>query len=140
MSAAVVGALAALAFTVPRRRPRIDRPNRLARPAIATATGFALMVAFDLAPINWLGVAMMWVVLALAIVVVGRAARTTGWSWRSIAALAYGAVLARALIGFLVPVPDDVATAAKYAQNVTCLVLVILLGVVLRARMRAAPT
>ena len=98
------------------------------------------MVAFDLAPINWLGVAMMWVVLALAIVVVGRAARTTAWSWRSIAALAYGAVLARALIGFLVPVPDGVAPAAKYAQNVVCVVLVMLLGVVLRARMRAAPT
>ena len=33
VSAAVVGALATLAFTVPRRRPRIDRPNRLAQPA-----------------------------------------------------------------------------------------------------------
>ena len=64
VSAAVVGALATLAFILPRRRLRIDRPNHLTQPAIATATGFALMVAFDLAPINWLGVAMMWVVLA----------------------------------------------------------------------------
>jgi phosphatidylserine synthase len=94
--------------------------------------GLVLMLAFDLAPISWAGVLVAVVALALAWGLVRRWARSREWSWRHIAALAYGGVLARSLVAFLAPVPVGVEPSAKYAQNVVLLVLVVALGVALR--------
>lgn len=133
VSAAVVLALLAAAFG-PWARPLPPRVGSTgSRPLLLVGgLGFGLMLAFDLAPIDWLGVVVEACVLLLAWILVRRLARSSRWGWRQIAVLGYGAVLARGSVGFLVPVPADVTPAAKYAQNALLLAVVIVLGLVLR--------
>lgn len=137
VSAGVVVALLAAALG-PWDRPRPPATDSaIARPLVAGAVGFTLMLAFDLAPISWLGVAVELCAATAAWVFVDRRARSTRWGWRHIAALGYGAILARAVIGFLVPVPIDVEPVAKYTQNALLLALVITLGLILRSSLKA---
>lgn len=140
VSAGCVLALAAAAFGPWGRARPAHTDSAVARPIMAAALGFALMLAFDLAPISWLGVCVEICVLIVAWVFVDRRAGSIRWGWRHIAALGYGAILGRALIGFLVPVPADVDAVAKYAQNVLLLALVIMLGLILRSIVKTPPT
>ena len=139
-SAAIVIGLAAAGLSRRWRRhdPRAPQMKRL-HPLVVAAAGFVFMLSLDLAPIDWFGVTIMGCVAVAAAVLAARAAASTDWDWQQSAALAYGAVLARTLIGFLVPVPEGVAPSAKYLQNVACLALVAALGVALERRMRAEP-
>jgi hypothetical protein len=103
-------------------------------------SGFVLMAAFDLAPTSWVGVAVAWAALVAGGVLVGVRSRSPEWTWRHLAAFAYGGVLARTLMGFLAPVPSGVDLSAKLAQNAVFLVLVLGLGALLLARTREPVT
>ena len=59
--------------------------------------------------------------------------RGPGGTW---SAFAFGAILERTLIGFLVPTPPGGDTAGKLVQNVVVLLLVLALGALLHARTR----
>jgi hypothetical protein len=122
-----------------RSRPR-DWTRRY--PAVAprlrwvAAAGFVAMVTFDLVPISWVGVALAVAVIVIVGLGLLGLACTPARTWQHIAALGYGALLARACVGFLAPLPRGVEPAAKYTQNVVLLVLVILLGLGLRRSMQ----
>jgi hypothetical protein len=134
----VVLALLAAAFGPWGRplEPRMD--TAVPGPLAVGVAGFALMLAFDLAPISWVGVAVEVSALLAAWIYVRRRAASTHWGWRQIAALGYGSILARAAIGFLVPVPSDVDPDAKDVQNTLLLALVAVLGLVLHHSLTAA--
>ncbi|MEU6432101.1 hypothetical protein ABZ860_39880, partial [Microbispora sp. NPDC046973] len=59
----------------------------------------------------------------------GRPARSPAWSGRHVAALAAGALTARAAVGFFAVPLGEVAPVAKYAHNVAFLAGAVLLGV-----------
>jgi hypothetical protein len=139
LAAAVV--LVGLAFSPVGRSVRVVGGRRAARPLVAGTVGFAGMAALDLAPLSWPGVVLVWTAVVLGSAAVGRWSRSADWSVGHVAALAYGAVLERTLIGFLVPVPPGGDPGGKLAQNMVVLLLVILLGVALRRRAgRSGPT
>lgn len=66
----------------------------------------------------------------------GPVSRSPGWTGRHLVAFAFGGILERTLIGFLVPTPPGGDTVGKVVQNVVVLVLVLALGALLRARTR----
>jgi hypothetical protein len=137
ISAVIVLALVAAAFG-PWGRPLPPRMDTaVPGPVAVGVVGFTVMLAFDIAPISWVGVGVEVLALIAAWLYVRRRARSTHWGWRQIATLGYGAILARASIAFLVPVPSDVDPAAKYAQNVLLLALVAGLGLVLHRSLTA---
>lgn len=112
-----------------------------ARPAVRVWTVFALAVAasvgYGLAPQTWLGVGLTVVVLAVAVVALARAGRTTGWSIRHVAAAAAAPLLVRAVLAFTyAPLVGDVSPAAALGHHVTMLALVAL---VLLLALRPAP-
>jgi hypothetical protein len=135
-SAAVVIGLLVLAFTR-LGRPLRREPGRAApRPWVCVVTAFVLVAAFDLVPVSWVGVALDLGVLALGGLLVLRWSRSPQWDARRIAALAFGGVLARTLIGFLAPLPQQTTWPEKLFQNVSYLVIVLVLGVALARRTR----
>jgi hypothetical protein len=137
--AAVV--LAGLAFSPLGRPVRVVGGRPAARPLVSGVVGFAGLAALDLAPLSWLGVVLAWTAILLGCAAVGRWSRSPDWTVGHVAALAYGAVLERTLVGFLVPVPPGGNPGGKLAQNMVVLLLVILLGVALRRRAgRSGPT
>jgi hypothetical protein len=140
VSVAVAVLLVVLAMG-PWGRPLAKAPGRSAgRPIVLGISGFVLMAAFDLAPMSWVGVAVAWAALVAGGVLVGVRSRSPEWTWRHLAAFAYGGVLARTLMGFLAPVPSGVDLSAKLAQNAVFLVLVLGLGALLLSRTREPVT
>jgi len=135
-SAVPVLALCCLAFT-PLGRPLARVTGRTAPPPWACVlTAFVLVAAFDLVPVSWVGVVLDLAVLGLGGALVLRWSPSPGWSDRHVAALAFGGVLARTLIGFLAPLPQETTWPEKVFQNLTYLVIVLGLGVALSRRTR----
>jgi hypothetical protein len=136
LSLAFAVALAAAAFT-PLGRPVTRVQGReTARPLLLGIAGFVLMAAFDLAPAAWLGLALVWGALVAAVVLLLRCARSPDWTARHLVAFAFGGILERTLIGFLVPTPPGADSAGKLLQNIVVLLLVLALGLLLRGRTR----
>jgi hypothetical protein len=106
------------------------------RPLLLGLAGFGLMAGFDFAPISWVGVVWAWVLLLAAGGVLAARSRSPQWTWRHLAAFAFGGVLARTVVGFLAPAPQGVDLEVKLAQNVVFLILVLGIGVLLLARTR----
>ena len=102
--------------------------------------GFALMAVFDMAPASWLGMVMVWGAAGTAGVLLARSSRSPGWTARHLVAFAFGGVLERTVIGFLVPTPPGGDDAGKLVQNVVVLLLVLGLGALLRVRTREPAT
>jgi hypothetical protein len=94
------------------------------------------MAVFDLAPASWLGLAMVWGSAGTACVLLVRWARSPGWSAPHLVAFAFGAILERTVVGFLVPTPPGGDPVGKVVQNVVVLLLVLGLGWLLRVRAR----
>jgi len=135
VSAAVIAALLALAWT-PLGRPLRRRPGGALPPLAWIGIGIVGMLAFDMVPTSWLGVAIDLAVLVGGGLLVLHSARSPQWSIRHLAALTWGAVLARTGTGFLSPLPQGTTWAEKITQNVIYLALVLLLGVALERRTR----
>jgi hypothetical protein len=137
VSVAVVVALVAAALS-PLGRPVRRRTGKvwLPSPLGCAGIGFLGMIAFDLAPISWAGVALDLSVLVVGGLLVLRWSRDARWGQRHVAALAFGGILARTLVGFLAPLPADTSWAEKVTQNTSYLLLVLALGVALERRTR----
>ncbi|MEV4459067.1 hypothetical protein [Microbispora sp. NPDC049633] len=138
-AAQIGGSLAAVAllvlFALSRRaRHRSARHDAVRegappRPVIVAAGGLVAGLVFDLLPSTWAGVAAGLAVIALCGAVAARLARSPGWTVRHTAALAAGALTARAAVGFFAAPLGEVAPVAKYAHNVAFLTGAVLLGV-----------
>lgn len=136
LSLTFAGALAGAALT-PLGRPVTRVEGRGVRsPAVLGVAGFVLMAVFDLAPASWLGLVMVWGSAVTAGVLLARSARSPGWTARHLVAFAFGGILERTLIGFLVPTPPGGDAGGKLVQNVVVLLLVLALGAWLRTRTR----
>jgi hypothetical protein len=136
LSLAFAAALAIAAFT------RLGRPltqvegRGTVGPLLLGVAGFVLMFAFDMAPASWVGLVLAWGAPMVAGIILVRCARSPGWTVRHQVAFAFGVVLERALIGFLVPTPPGADPGGKLIQNIVVLLLVLGLGLLLRARTR----
>jgi hypothetical protein len=114
---ALAGLLAGFAFTRGRRPRPQARPGRVPPPLAVAAAALAVALGVQFAPSTWPGVALAVTLLAGAAAVVPMAARRPGWGRRHVAALAAGALLANAVIGFLAVPLGDVDPVAKLAHN-----------------------
>ena len=63
------------------------------------------MLAMDLTPPTWIGLALLVVLVSGIGVVVARAARSSAWGLPQVTALASGSLIERALVGFVSPLP-----------------------------------
>lgn len=137
-SAAVVVLIIMLAFT-PLGRPVRRRPASAApAPWVCVCAGVVLVAVFDLVPMSWLGAGIDLAVLTIGGLLVLRWSASAWWGPRHIAALTFGGVLARTLVGFAAPLPTATTWTEKISQNVFYLVLVLALGFALQRRTRAA--
>ncbi|WP_134766005.1 hypothetical protein [Nocardioides sp. 1609] len=132
---AVVVALVALALSpLGRPLPPLERTGPSVRTCLVA--GFVGLAAFDLTPMSWAGLGFHLVLLVAVGWLLSRWARSTGWTPRHLAAVASGGLLARTVIGFLAPLPQDTTWAEKIGQHVAYLALVLVLAV-LTVRRRA---
>jgi hypothetical protein len=136
LSLAFAAALALTAFTPVGRPVRVVEGRATWSPVLLGVSGFVLMALFDLAPASWVGLVMVWVAAVAAGALVARSSRSPSWTVRHLTAFAFGAILERTLIGFLVPTPPGGDATGKLVQNVVVLLLVLALGALLRARTR----
>jgi hypothetical protein len=134
LSLAFAAALAATAFTSLGRPLTRTQGRGTAGPLLLGISGFLLMAAFDLAPASWVGLGLVWGALVAACVILVRCGRSPEWTARHLVAFAFGGILERTLIGFLVPTPPGGDAAGKLVQNVMVLLLVLALGWLLRVR------
>ncbi|MFI7625915.1 hypothetical protein [Microbispora rosea] len=146
-AAQIGGSLAAVAllvlFALSRRsrdpvvRNGVVRDGAAPRPIAVAAGGLVAGLVFDFLPSTWAGVAAGLTVIALCGAAAVRLARSPEWTIRHAAALAAGALTARAAVGFFAVPLGEVPTVAKYAHNVAFVAGAVLLGV-LAARRRGA--
>ncbi|PRX99685.1 hypothetical protein [Allonocardiopsis opalescens] len=139
-SLAAVAVLAGYAFTLGRRAPRPRPDGRVPAPLVLSLLGLVAGFAFNLAPETWAGVAFGAAVLAATAWAVSRLARSPRWSGAHTAALAAGALAARALIGYLADPIGEVPQAAQYAHNTVMVLGAVLLGTWLVRRNRRRDT
>ena len=119
----VAGVLAGVAFTVGRRP--LPTPTDALVPRPLAVLGLALIagVAFSLVPPTWLGVALGVAILVVAAAAVTHWSRSGRWEGRHVAALAGGAVLSRALVGFVSVAQTTPRPPGGLTQNTVLLVL-----------------
>jgi hypothetical protein len=137
-SVSVVAVLLLFAGTVG-RRPAARTGTPVPRPAVVGVVSLVAAFGFNAVPPSWWGVAAGLSVLAAATVSVTVLARSSRWGTRHVVALVTGALVARAVVGFL-SFPEGVATGAKYAHNVGFLAGALLLGAWVARRSAAATT
>lgn len=121
----VVGSLIALGLS-PVGRP-LGR-TRTVRPwptAAASLAGLAVMASLDLPPPTWAGLGLAVILTAGLGGFIVRAAQSRSWGTAHVTALACGALVERALVGFLGPLPPGVGVAAKLMQASLLLAAVI---------------
>lgn len=113
----VAALLVCFAATLGRRWPQqVDRS--VPRPAIVGVLSLVAALLFNLVPPSWPGVAGGLAVLMVGAVTVARFSGSVRWGAVHVVALVGGALLARAVIGFLVVPLGDVTPFAKYAHNI----------------------
>lgn len=134
---AAVALLVAFAFTVGRHRP-VPRDRAVPRPVVVAAAALVAGLVFNFLPSSWAGVAAGVALPAACGVVVGRLARSPRWTGRHVAALASGALAARAVVGFFAVPLGEVAPVAKYTHNVAFFAGALLLGVLTTSSRKTA--
>ncbi len=113
---AVAVLLGVAALTLGRRvAPR--RSGRVPPVGVLAGAGLAGGLLVTLSGETWAGVAVTAAGLVAAGLALRRWARTEGWAGRHVAAVAAGALVARAAVGFLVAPLGDVPAGPKYAHN-----------------------
>ncbi len=138
VSAAVVAALVALALTR-LGEPLADGEHRVPPVWGCLLVGVVAMAGFDVVPLSWPGLVQDLGVLVVGLAAVGWWSQSPRWTSRHVAALVFGALLARTLTGFLAPLPPGTTVAEKLSQSVVYLVVLLALGLALNHRTRPVP-
>jgi len=113
----VVALLVAGAFTLG-RRPAPARRERALPPAyVVGLSSLAVALGFNFLPPSWAGVAGGIVLLAGGAGLLAYVSRSTRWDGRYVVAVAGGAVIAMAVLAFLVTPLGNVRPLPKYAHN-----------------------
>jgi hypothetical protein len=120
-------ALVGLAATFGRRRLPAPTGARVPPPAGVLGLAFAAAAAYALVPPSWAGVALGVAILVASGVVLTRWSRSAAWDRRRVAAVAGGAVVVRALVGFASVHETSPRPPGGLAQNVVLLVLSVVL-------------
>ena len=115
-------------------RPAV--PGRTPAPWLVGVGALIAATAFDFDK-SWIGALVGSAVLIAAFVALARFSRTEGWSARHVLMVAGGALLARALQGFLIDPIGDGSDVAKYVHNSVAVLLVIVLVAIGWIRNRA---
>ncbi|MEV4529732.1 hypothetical protein [Streptosporangium sp. NPDC049304] len=113
IGAAVVVALLVVATFLVGRHPRPVRGGRSRKPWLVGVAAFVASAAFVARPEDWWGTAAGIALIAVTAVVVGRWSRGDGWGARHRLALAGGALLTQAFLGFLLLFLHGTATTAN---------------------------
>jgi hypothetical protein len=132
-AAQVAGAAAVAVLLIIFALSRGGRKRRLRAgtvpPPVVLAVGSLLASGvFLFASESWLGFALAAAVLLVSGLAVAVLSRSTAWNSAHVVALAAGALLARAVLGFFVDPLGDVSAIAKYAHNLTFLAGALVLG------------
>ncbi|MFH7595601.1 hypothetical protein WDV06_10935 [Streptomyces racemochromogenes] len=139
VTAAVVLALVAAAFAVPRRPAGASRrtvSRRAVSPWAAGGAAVVLLAAHQLSPPTWTGAALDAAVLALGGGLLLWCSRAAGWGGHHVPAVAGAALLVNAGLSFAVDPLGEVSLTVKYTVNaaLTVAVLALLAGAHLRVR------
>jgi len=120
---AVAAALVVVARTFGRRTlpPPTDAP--VPPPWLVVLGALVLALGYGLVPGTWLGVALGIAVLALAAVLVTRWSRSARWGRAHVAALAGGAVVARAIGGIVTVATTHPRPSGGFAQTAVLVLL-----------------
>jgi hypothetical protein len=102
-------------------RKRRVQAGTVPPPVVLADGGLLASGVFLFASESWLGFALATAVLLVSGLAVAVLSRSTAWNSAHVVALAAGALLARAVLGFFVDPQGDVPAIAKYAHNVTFL-------------------
>lgn len=123
----LAAALAVAAFTLGRRvAPR--RAGRVPPVGVLVGAGLVGGLVVTAAGETWAGVASTGAVLLAAGVLLRRWSRTAAWDVRHVVAVAAGALVAPALVGFVVDPIGDGPAGPKYVHNTVAVLGTVLLG------------
>jgi hypothetical protein len=126
-AAAVAVPLIVFAFTRARRQRKV-RAGAVPPPVAVAVGGMLASGVFLFSAESWLGFALSAAVLLVSGLTVTVLSRSPEWKPAHVAALAAGALLARAVLGFFVDPLGDVSAFAKYAHNLAFLAGAVVLG------------
>lgn len=124
---AAAGLLVAWGLTVG-RRPRPLGDATVPPPTIVGLLGLTTALVFNLAPESTVGMSVGAATVLLATVTISRLSRSERWNQRHVVMLATGALIARAVVGFLAQPMGEVTPLAKYAHNTVFLAGSLALG------------
>ena len=111
-----------------RSPPASARDTAVPKPLVVGVLSLIAALAFNFMPPSWRGVAAGLAVLAVSAVSIARLSRSGRWGGRHVVALATGALLARASIGFFAVPLGDIPPLAKYTHNIVFFLGAALLG------------
>ncbi|MBD8058227.1 hypothetical protein IC607_04490 [Cellulomonas sp. JH27-2] len=131
---ALAAALVVVACTWGRRPLPTPTSARVPPPGVVLVVALALALGYGFVPGTWAGVAGGITILAVAAVVVVRWSRSATWGRRHVAAVAGGAVVARAIGGFVTVATTTPRPPGGFAQNVVLLVAALALVAAALAR------
>jgi hypothetical protein len=143
---AVAAALVVGAFTLDRGRVRCDPPRsgdrrRVPPLWLVPVVSVAAVTAVTAMPGTWAGFAGALATMALGGGLTWWFSRGERWGLAHTTAVAFGAVLTRALLAFTYfPVVGEVSPERKYAHNIVFLILVSEVGIYALYRSRHLPT
>ncbi|MEU4405413.1 hypothetical protein AB0F88_12860 [Streptosporangium sp. NPDC023963] len=134
-AAVVVALLVVVAFLVG-RRSRPVRGGRSRKPWLVGVAAFVASAAFVARPEDWWGTAAGIALIAVMAVVISRWSRGDGWGAAHRLALAGGALLTQAFIGFLLLLLHGTATTANLIGQVILVLGALTLFLVARRTVR----
>lgn len=127
-----------------RSRPEAERNNSSTSPVLVFALALvpALVLASDVFGESWAGFAFSVTIVAVVGTLVAWRARQPGWGIADAAAVALAFLVSRGALAFTYfPLAGEVEPSAKYAHNVTMMVVVLIAGwFALRPSMRRNST
>lgn len=116
-TAAVVLALCAAAFALPRRRPAGTTGTRAPAPWLVACCAAVALAAHQNVPPTWPGAAADAAVLTALGALLLRWSGRTGWGRKHVLAAGGAALMVNALLSFAVEPPGHPSAAAKFATN-----------------------
>lgn len=138
VTAAIVSALIAAAFALPRRREPL--PGRVPAPWLIACTAVALLATHQLVPPTWAGVALDVSVLSLGAGLLLWWSSRAQWGRFHVLAVSGSALVVNSGLSFVVDPNGHVVYAVKYAANATLMLGVLALLTAAHRQLRRAGT